>query len=122
MITATLRQLADFVQGHPVGDPDLAITGAATLQDALPGQISFVDHPKLRARLRRRRPPPCLSPATGLPLGDPPFRLLPCDRPLRPSFPTFGLPGSHRAKGFIRPPIFILPLSWTRMLPCMPMP
>jgi UDP-3-O-[3-hydroxymyristoyl] glucosamine N-acyltransferase len=53
MITATLGQLAELVGGDLVGDPDLVITGAATMSDALPGQISFVDHPKLRAQLAR---------------------------------------------------------------------
>jgi UDP-3-O-[3-hydroxymyristoyl] glucosamine N-acyltransferase len=51
MIKATLGQLAEFVQGELRGDPDLVIVGAATLQDATDGQISFVDHPKLLPRI-----------------------------------------------------------------------
>ena len=53
MIKATLSQLAELVQGTVVGDPELAISGAATLQDAQPHEISFVDHPKLGPHLEK---------------------------------------------------------------------
>jgi UDP-3-O-[3-hydroxymyristoyl] glucosamine N-acyltransferase len=51
MITATLGELAELVNARLVGDPSLKIRGAATLLDAQPGYISFVDHPKLRNQI-----------------------------------------------------------------------
>jgi UDP-3-O-[3-hydroxymyristoyl] glucosamine N-acyltransferase len=51
MIKATLGQLAEMVKGQVLGDPDLVITGAATLREAMRGQISFVDHSKLRTQI-----------------------------------------------------------------------
>lgn len=50
MIT-TLGELADLVQGELHGDGGTKITGADTLRDARPGEITFVDHPKLLNRL-----------------------------------------------------------------------
>lgn len=40
---ATLAELADLVGGQIVGDGQLLISGAATLRDAEPGEISLVD-------------------------------------------------------------------------------
>ena len=42
----TVRQLAELVNGEVVGDGDLIIQSARTLQDAQPGDISFVENQK----------------------------------------------------------------------------
>lgn len=42
----TVRQLAEWVQGELLGDPELAITNARTLTDAEPGDITFVENDK----------------------------------------------------------------------------
>lgn len=39
----TVRQLAEWVRGEVLGDPDLAISNARTLAEAGPGDITFVD-------------------------------------------------------------------------------
>ena len=44
--TYTLRELAEMVGGEVEGDETLVITGVASIQDAQPGQITFVGHPK----------------------------------------------------------------------------
>ena len=43
---ATLKELADIVQGTVVGDPTLKIKGVSTIQDGKPESITFVAHPK----------------------------------------------------------------------------
>ena len=42
----TVRQLAEWVQGELLGDPELAITNARTLAEAEPGDITFVETDK----------------------------------------------------------------------------
>jgi UDP-3-O-[3-hydroxymyristoyl] glucosamine N-acyltransferase len=69
MITATLGQLAELVQGKLIGDPNLVITGAATVQEALPGEITFVDHPKLRGRIETSSAAAVVVPADWEPVG-----------------------------------------------------
>ena len=39
----TVRQLAEWVRGEVLGDPELAISNARTLADAGPGDITFVE-------------------------------------------------------------------------------
>lgn len=51
----TLQQLASVAQGELVGDPALVITGAASLADALEGEITFFANPKYLAQLRKTR-------------------------------------------------------------------
>lgn len=47
---ATVRELAELVQGEVLGDGGLPIAGARPLSDARPGDITFVDGPRhLRA-------------------------------------------------------------------------
>jgi UDP-3-O-[3-hydroxymyristoyl] glucosamine N-acyltransferase len=48
----TLAQLADLVGGEVVGDGSQSIAGAATLRDAVAGQISLVDQAEKLAELR----------------------------------------------------------------------
>lgn len=43
---ATLKELADIVQGTVVGNPTLKIKGVSTIQDGKPESITFVTHPK----------------------------------------------------------------------------
>jgi len=45
-VSATLRQLADLVQGVLSGDPDLPIAHARTLTEAQPGDITFLENDK----------------------------------------------------------------------------
>jgi len=45
-VALTLRELADFLGAELVGDENIAIDSANTLEDARPGQVSFVANPK----------------------------------------------------------------------------
>ncbi len=47
----TLRELAECVQGAVVGDDSLVISGVAGIEDAGPGQLTFLANPKYRAKL-----------------------------------------------------------------------
>src|SRR5476651_2678782 len=51
-VPATLRQLAELVHGDVVGDADLLVQSARTLQDAQAGDITFVENDKNLSRLR----------------------------------------------------------------------
>ncbi|QEG29057.1 UDP-3-O-acylglucosamine N-acyltransferase [Gemmata obscuriglobus] len=42
-MNVTVRQLAEWVRGEVLGDPELAITNARTLSEAEPGDITFVE-------------------------------------------------------------------------------
>jgi UDP-3-O-[3-hydroxymyristoyl] glucosamine N-acyltransferase len=54
-VTFTLEQLAKTSRGELVGDPSLQITGAASLAEATPGEISFFANPKYIGLLRKTR-------------------------------------------------------------------
>jgi len=43
---ATLKELADFLQGIVVGNPKLNIQGVSTIKDGKPGTITFIIHQK----------------------------------------------------------------------------
>ena len=43
---ATLKELADIVQGTVVGNTELKIKGVSTIQDGKPETITFIAHPK----------------------------------------------------------------------------
>ena len=43
---ATLKELADFLQGTVVGNPKLNIQGVSTIKDGKPGTITFIVHQK----------------------------------------------------------------------------
>lgn len=45
-MNVTVRQLAEWVRGEVLGDPDLSISNARTLGDAQPGDITFVESEK----------------------------------------------------------------------------
>ena len=54
-MTFTLEQLAKTSGGELVGDPSLRITGAASLAEATPGEISFFANSKYIGLLRKTR-------------------------------------------------------------------
>jgi UDP-3-O-[3-hydroxymyristoyl] glucosamine N-acyltransferase len=54
-VTFTLQELAAMSGGEVVGDPALKITGAASLADATPGEISFFSNRKYVGILRKTR-------------------------------------------------------------------
>jgi UDP-3-O-[3-hydroxymyristoyl] glucosamine N-acyltransferase len=54
-VTFTLQELADVSGGELIGDPAQQITGAASLAEAIPGEISFFGNPKYIAQLRKTR-------------------------------------------------------------------
>ena len=54
-MTFTLEQLAKTSGGELVGDPSLQITGAASLTEATPGEISFFANRKYIGLLRKTR-------------------------------------------------------------------
>ena len=47
----SLADLAGLVGGRVVGDPDVMIEGVAAIEDAGPGQITFLAHPRYRKYL-----------------------------------------------------------------------
>ncbi|HEV2045576.1 MAG TPA: UDP-3-O-(3-hydroxymyristoyl)glucosamine N-acyltransferase [Chthoniobacterales bacterium] len=54
-MTFTLQELAKMSGGELLGDPAQKITGAASLAEALPGEISFFSDPRYFPRLRKTR-------------------------------------------------------------------
>ncbi len=50
-MSISLRDLAYLVQGQLYGDENLQITGAATIRDAGPSEVTLADDPKLARRL-----------------------------------------------------------------------
>jgi UDP-3-O-[3-hydroxymyristoyl] glucosamine N-acyltransferase len=54
-VTFTLKQLAATSGGELIGDPLLQITGAASLAEATPGEISFFGNRKYIGQLRKTR-------------------------------------------------------------------
>jgi UDP-3-O-[3-hydroxymyristoyl] glucosamine N-acyltransferase len=62
-VTFTLEQLANTSGGKLVGDPSLQITGAASLGEATPGEVSFFANRKYIALLRKTRASAVFVPA-----------------------------------------------------------
>src|SRR6266513_2938592 len=62
-VTLTLEQLAKTSSGELVGDPSLPITGAASLAEATPGEISFFGNRKYVGLLRKTRASAVFVPA-----------------------------------------------------------
>jgi UDP-3-O-[3-hydroxymyristoyl] glucosamine N-acyltransferase len=62
-VTFTLEQLAKTSGGELVGDPSLQITGAASLAEATPGEISFFANRKYIGLLRKTRASAVFVPA-----------------------------------------------------------
>jgi UDP-3-O-[3-hydroxymyristoyl] glucosamine N-acyltransferase len=64
---ATLGELARLVDGHLVGDANLVISGAASLADAQPGEITLVDGAEKGQRLRLSQASAVVAPRDFLP-------------------------------------------------------
>lgn len=47
----SLGQIAELIKANLVGDPDCVISGISTIQDAAPGDITFLDNPGYRKHL-----------------------------------------------------------------------
>jgi UDP-3-O-[3-hydroxymyristoyl] glucosamine N-acyltransferase len=62
MMQFTLEEIARHVGGELAGDGEMAITGAATLADARPGDISLADDPRRAADLARSAASAVLTP------------------------------------------------------------
>lgn len=62
-MTFTLQELASISGGELVGDPALAITGAASLAEATAGEITFFANPKYASQLRSTRASAAFVPA-----------------------------------------------------------
>jgi UDP-3-O-[3-hydroxymyristoyl] glucosamine N-acyltransferase len=54
-VTLTLQEIAKLCGGELRGDPALNISGAASLSEAVPGEISFYADPRYMARLKKTR-------------------------------------------------------------------
>jgi UDP-3-O-[3-hydroxymyristoyl] glucosamine N-acyltransferase len=54
-VTLTLQEIAKLCGGELNGDPACRITGAASLDEAVEGEIAFYNNPKYMPRLRKTR-------------------------------------------------------------------
>jgi UDP-3-O-[3-hydroxymyristoyl] glucosamine N-acyltransferase len=63
MVQFTLEEIARHIGGELAGDGDLRITGAATLADARPGDISLADDPRRAADLARSAASAVITPS-----------------------------------------------------------
>ena len=62
-MTFTVRELADLCSGEFTGDPELVISGAASLAEATPGEITFYGNPRYLAAFRKTRASAAFVPA-----------------------------------------------------------
>jgi UDP-3-O-[3-hydroxymyristoyl] glucosamine N-acyltransferase len=62
-MTFTLRELAEMCGGEASGHADLAISGAASLAEATPGEITFYGNPRYLAAFRKTRASAAFVPA-----------------------------------------------------------
>jgi UDP-3-O-[3-hydroxymyristoyl] glucosamine N-acyltransferase len=89
---ATLAELAALVGGHLIGDGELVISGAASLRDAEPGQITLVDAAERNQQLGNCHAAAAVAPRDFTPSG----------------LPAIQVDDVHRAfaaiVGFFRPP------------------
>ncbi|MCA9170333.1 MAG: UDP-3-O-(3-hydroxymyristoyl)glucosamine N-acyltransferase [Planctomycetales bacterium] len=75
MAMTTLGQLAQLVEGTLDGDASLPIEGAEILTEAVAGQISFVDHTKLRDRITTSAASAVIIPTDWPEVGKPAIRV-----------------------------------------------
>jgi UDP-3-O-[3-hydroxymyristoyl] glucosamine N-acyltransferase len=54
-VTLTLQEIAKLCGGELIGDPECKISGAASLDEAIEGEIAFYNNPKYMPRLRATR-------------------------------------------------------------------
>jgi UDP-3-O-[3-hydroxymyristoyl] glucosamine N-acyltransferase len=71
-MSVALSHIAQLVGGQLSGDPNVQISGAATLPVAQPGDVTLADHPRLAAQLARCQASAVIVPA-GFEPGDRPF-------------------------------------------------
>ncbi len=62
LISKTLREIAQLINGEIVGDADIIITGFAGIEDAKPGDITFVAHPKYFALAKKTKASAIVAP------------------------------------------------------------
>jgi UDP-3-O-[3-hydroxymyristoyl] glucosamine N-acyltransferase len=62
-VTLTLQEIAKLSGGELNGDPACKITGAASLDEAVEGEIAFYNNPKYMPRLRKTRASAVLVPS-----------------------------------------------------------
>ena len=74
-MTVTVRQLAEWVRGEVLGDPDQPITDARTLTDARPGDITFVEDDKHLAAWHSSQASAAVVPASAPVNGRPVIRV-----------------------------------------------
>jgi UDP-3-O-[3-hydroxymyristoyl] glucosamine N-acyltransferase len=74
-VGVSVRQLAEWVQGELLGDPELAITNARTLAEAEPGDITFVESEKNLAAWHTSRASAAVVPAAAPVNGRPVIRV-----------------------------------------------
>jgi UDP-3-O-[3-hydroxymyristoyl] glucosamine N-acyltransferase len=55
MMKKKLKELAEVVGAVVIGDGDVEIVGVASIEDARPGEITFIANPKYRSRLKETR-------------------------------------------------------------------
>ena len=44
----TLREIAAYVDGKVIGEPDINVSGVSEIQNSLPGTITFLGNPKYK--------------------------------------------------------------------------
>ncbi len=47
----SLSEIAKMLDGQVIGDPHLNITGVSSIEEAMPGDITFISNPKYRSRI-----------------------------------------------------------------------
>lgn len=67
----TLREIADLIGGRLTGDGNLPITGAETIRDVHPGEITLADKPKLAIALAACSASAAIVPESFTPTGMP---------------------------------------------------
>ena len=48
-----LKELVEILGGKIIGDPEITVSGIASLSDAIPSQITFLSKPKFRLQAMR---------------------------------------------------------------------
>jgi UDP-3-O-[3-hydroxymyristoyl] glucosamine N-acyltransferase len=74
-VSVTLRQLAELVQGELCGDGDLVLHAARPLNEAQPGDITFIEKPKQAQQLHDSRASAVVVPPTVATNGLPAIRV-----------------------------------------------
>jgi UDP-3-O-[3-hydroxymyristoyl] glucosamine N-acyltransferase len=67
-----LKELAEWVEGKIIGDEEVEISGAGSIEDAQKGEITFIAHPKYLSRLNQTHASAVIV-STGIPQADKPL-------------------------------------------------